>query len=228
MKLVGYIRVSSDSQADNTSLPEQRNKITSYCQAFDHELVAVMEEVGSGTKSTRPEFNKAIEMMRRGEADGIIVAKLDRLARNTRTVLTLIEDVIQPLNKSLIILDLGVDTSTPIGKMILTVMAAVATLERDLINERTQGGRKAKAMKGGYAYGAPMYGMRAVEGELVIDQAEQEIITTMRRHRRSGKSYHSIADWLNAQSIPSKTGGQWHGASVKAVLDRAKLTYKTM
>ncbi|MFN5978070.1 MAG: recombinase family protein, partial [Pseudanabaena sp.] len=134
MKLVGYVRISSESQADNTSLVEQRKKIEAYCYAFGHELIAVFEEVGSGKDAKhRPQFQKALEMVRT-DADGIIAAKLDRLARNTRDVLALVEDTLQPTNKALVLLDLQVDTSTPTGRMILTVMAAVATLERDVIN----------------------------------------------------------------------------------------------
>ena len=72
--------------------------------------------------------------MVRGEADGIVALKLDRIARNTRDVLALVEDVLQPSNKALVLLDLNVDTSTPTGRMILTVMAAVAQLERDNIS----------------------------------------------------------------------------------------------
>jgi site-specific DNA recombinase len=95
MKLVGYIRVSTQEQADNTSLADQRKKIKSYCVAMGHELVEVFEEVGSGKNTTdRPLFTQALEAVRY-RADGIIAAKLDRLwrkrsyrvARNTRDVI---------------------------------------------------------------------------------------------------------------------------------------------
>jgi site-specific DNA recombinase len=223
MKLVGYIRVSSETQAENTSLDEQRRRIQAYCDAFAHELIQVFEEVGSGKNAgDRPQFQAALDMVR-GEADGIVALKLDRIARNTRDVLALVEDVLQPSNKALMLLDLNVDTSTPTGRMILTVMAAVAQLERDTISERTKSGRAAKAALGGYAYGSPKFGTRAVGGELEIHEKEQETIALIRRHRRSGKSYREIAAYLNAQSIPSKRGGAWIHTSVKAILDRAKV-----
>lgn len=218
MKLVGYIRVSSESQADNTSLAEQRRRIAAYCEAFGHELVQVFQEVGSGKNAEhRPQFQAALAMVRT-QADGIVALKLDRIARNTRDVLALVEDTLQLHNKALVLLDLQVDTSTPTGRMILTVMAAVATLERDVINERTQGGRKAKAAQGGYAYGAPKLGQRAVAKALVVDDAETAVIALMKKHRRSGKSFSAIAAWLNAQNIPTKRGKAWHHATVKNVL----------
>ncbi len=220
MKLVGYIRVSSESQSENTSLVEQRKKIEAYCYAFGHELTQVFEEVGSGKNAEhRSQFQQALEMVRT-DADGIVATKLDRIARNTRDVLELVEDTLQPNNKALVLLDLQVDTSTPTGRMVLTVMAAVATLERDVINERTQGGRRAKAENGGYAYGSPRFGKKAVAGELVSNRQEQEIIDIIRRHHKSGKSLRAIADYLNQHGYAAKRGKAWQHTSVKNVLDR--------
>ncbi|MGK7912091.1 MAG: recombinase family protein [Synechococcus sp.] len=142
-----------------------------YCHAFGHELVKVFVEVGSGKDTdNRPQFQAALEMVRE-EADGIIALKLDRIARNARYVLALVEDCLHPPNKALVLLDLQVDTSA--GKMILTVIAAVAELERNTIAKRTKAGRAAKAAKGGFAYGSPHFGTKAVEGKLVPIEKEQ-------------------------------------------------------
>ncbi|BAY27557.1 site-specific recombinase [Calothrix sp. NIES-2100] len=220
MKLVGYIRVSSESQAENTSLTEQRKKIEAYCYAFGHELLQIYEEVGSGKNvEHRPLFQEALKLVSE-QADGIIAAKLDRLARNTRDVLALVDDVLQPQKKALILLDLQVDTTTPQGYMILTVMSAVAKLERDIINERTQGGRRAKAAKGCYAYGAPAFGQRAIEGELVPDEDELAVVEIIRKHHKSGKSFGAIAQFLNLNGYTTKRGSQWQANSVKRVVDR--------
>lgn len=219
MKLIGYVRVSTKNQEDNTSLADQEKRIKAYCEAFGHELINLYVEVGSGknTKS-REQFNLALEDVKTN-ADGIIAIKLDRIARNTRDVLALVEDVLQPANKALVLLDLQVDTSTPTGKMILTVMAAVATLERDTIKERMQNGRKAKNEEGGFAYGSPKFGERSVDGELIADNREQETINIIRKHHKSGKSRQSIADYLNKNNIPSKRGGQWSGTTVGRVIE---------
>jgi DNA invertase Pin-like site-specific DNA recombinase len=220
MKLVGYVRVSSKTQEDNTSLDEQKKKIEAYCYAFGHELINVFVEVGSGKNTKdRPEFCKAMSMVR-DEADGIVAFKLDRIARNTRDVLALVEDTLQPNNKALVLLDLNVDTSTPTGRMILTVMAAVATLERDVINERTQGGRRAKADKGGFAYGSPKFGQSSNDGQLVKNDDETKIIDVIRRHHKSGKSLQAIADYLNQNGYKSKQGKAWYPTTVKNILTR--------
>lgn len=87
--------------------------------------------------------------------------------------------------------------------------------------ERLEAGRRAKAAKGGYAgYGSPAFGERTVNGQLVKDEREQEIIELIRRHHKSGKSLQQIANWLNENDYKTKRGQQWKRISVKRVLDR--------
>jgi len=92
---------------------------------------------------------------------------------------------------------------------------------RNEIWHRLEQGRKAKAASGGYAgYGSPAFGQRVVNGELVINSQEQEIIELIRRHHKSGKSLQQIADWLNENGYETKRGQQWRRISIKRVLDR--------
>ena len=87
--------------------------------------------------------------------------------------------------------------------------------------QRLEAGRKAKAAEGGYAgYGSPAFGQRVVDGELVVDSQEQEIIELIRRHHKSGKSLQQIADWLNSNGYKTKRARQWRKISIKRVLDR--------
>jgi site-specific DNA recombinase len=221
MRLVGYVRVSSESQAENTSLQDQEKRILSYCEAMGHEVVQVFVEVGSGSKmATRPEFQRAIALMKEGGADGIIALKLDRIGRSTRDILSLVEDVLQPLDKALVLLGENIDTSTPSGRLCLTMLAALAQMEREIISERTKRGRQVKHESGGYAYGAPQIGQSAIGGELVANEAELAIIEIIRKHRRAGKSPQAIADYLNANNHPTKRGGRWQHTTVRNVIKR--------
>ncbi len=87
--------------------------------------------------------------------------------------------------------------------------------------QRLEQGRQAKAASGGYAgYGSPAFGQRTVNGELVDNPREQEIIELIRRHHKSGKSLQQVADWLNNNGYTTKRGQQWRRISVKRVLDR--------
>ncbi len=94
-------------------------------------------------------------------------------------------------------------------------------LNNHWIWERLEEGRKAKAAKGGYAgYGSPAFGQQSLNGELVENPQEKEVINLIHRHHKSGKSLQQIADWLNQQGYITKRGQQWQKISVKRVLDR--------
>lgn len=87
--------------------------------------------------------------------------------------------------------------------------------------ERLEQGRKLKAAKGGYAgYGSPAFGQTSVDGELVENRLEKQVIELIRRHHKSGKSLQQIANWLNQHGYCTKRGQQWKRISVKRVLDR--------
>ncbi|MGD1900286.1 MAG: recombinase family protein [Phormidesmis sp.] len=91
----------------------------------------------------------------------------------------------------------------------------------DPIWQRLEAGRQAKAAQGGYVgYGSPACGERTVDGQLVEDEREQQIIELIRRHHQSGKALQQIANWLNENRYPTKRGSQWQRISVKRVLDR--------
>ncbi|MBE7380765.1 MAG: recombinase family protein [Leptolyngbya sp. SIO1E4] len=89
------------------------------------------------------------------------------------------------------------------------------------IRERLERGRRAKASNGGYAgYGSPAFGQQSVNGQLVDNPVECQIIELIRRHHKSGKSLQKIADWLNQKGYTTKRGQAWQRISVKRVLDR--------
>jgi site-specific DNA recombinase len=225
MKLIGYVRVSSKGQTDNTSIEEQKRRLRAYCEAHGHKLVKVYEETGSGKDTeNRPQFQEAIEAL--SKADGLIAFKLDRVARNTADVLHLVNDVLKPASKALVLLDLNVDTSTPTGMMILTVMAAVAQLERDQINERCQIGRNAKKEQRGFIGGNVPYGFDVLgegrEARLVENPQEQAILELIRKQKRGGKTTYAIAKYLNESGHQTKTGAKWSHVLVNKLLERLK------
>jgi hypothetical protein len=97
-----------------------------------------------------------------------------------------------------------------------------ANSSKDLsVWERLEQGRQAKADSGGYAgYGSPAFGQRSIDGELIADPTESQIVELIRRHHKSGKSLQKIADWLNQHGYTTKRGQTWQRISVKRVLDR--------
>jgi DNA invertase Pin-like site-specific DNA recombinase len=138
MKL-GYHRVSSASQ----SLQIGRDALLA--AGVEEKFLFEEKESGKATKN-RPQLKALLKSLRKG--DEVIIHKLDRLARNAKDLLTIAEEI-SKAGASLNILDLGINTGTPVGKMILTVLGAVGELERAYINDRTKAGIKAYQKNGG-------------------------------------------------------------------------------
>ena len=109
-------------------------------------------------------------------------------------------------------------SQTVSSSFILAVMAA-EKVDSQEIWQRLNRGRKAKAEQGGYAgYGSPAFGSRSLNGELVEDPDEQQVVDLIRRHHKSGKSLQQVADWLNQRGYRTKRGQQWKRISVSSLL----------
>lgn len=134
--IYGYARVSSDKQNNyGTSLQDQ----VSVLKANGAEIV--YSDHYTGTKMSRPEFDKLVGLLRDG--DTLIVTKLDRLGRTSEGMIHLIKDLLAR-NITVKVLNMGTIENTPVGKMIVTFLAGFAEMERDLIMERTMAGRAYK------------------------------------------------------------------------------------
>lgn len=155
MRFISYTRVSTQDQAqDGWGLAAQDTKIGQWAAFTDNEIVSVKVEAASGKSLVgRPEFADAMRMLRNKQADGIVVTKLDRLARSVRDFADILADF-QANGWSLQILDLGVDLGTPSGRMIANILAAVAEFEREVISLRTREGL-AEAKRQGKVLGRP-------------------------------------------------------------------------
>ena len=124
----------------------QTRELREYCQRRGWEITGEYVDVGvSGAKDSRPELNRLLADAHRRKFDALVVWKFDRFARSVSHLLRALE-TFQALGIEFVSLTEGVDTSTPTGKMIFTVLGAVAELERSLIQERVKAGlRNAKA-----------------------------------------------------------------------------------
>lgn len=144
----GYCRVSTKGQQrDGNSLEAQHKAIT---ERYPTALIS--EEAYTGTTTDRPIFNNIISEM--GENDILVVAKLDRLARNTVEGIQIVKEIFQK-KASVHVLNVGLLEDTPMGQFFLTTMLAVAELERNQIVERTQTGKAIAKEKPGYKEGRP-------------------------------------------------------------------------
>jgi site-specific DNA recombinase len=221
--LVAYTRVSSEHQKDNTSLPLQLERIQAYCHAAGHLLIGHFEDVESASgKKVRPQFKRALDMVINGAAEGIVCMRLDRFARSTLEGLKVVQELNQS-GKQLVVLDLNLDTSTPVGRCMLSVLLSFAELERETINYRTGEGRRKVIEAGGYAFGRPPYGWDAVDKRLIPNPFEQTMLSLIFELRDNGYSYKRIAKELNMRGVPAKSANkQWTYSTVRLILNRQR------
>ncbi|MFH0826064.1 MAG: recombinase family protein [Pseudomonadota bacterium] len=227
MKAVGYCRVSSRDQVDGTSLDAQRNAVTAYAVMRGLDLIEVFtDEAISGGKplSERPEGAAMCALIEAGEVDCVVITKLDRGFRNVVDCLQTI-DMWDAANVGLHIVDLGgnsVDTKTTMGRYMITMFAAAAELERGLIRDRCNGGRKVCKAEGKRVGEIPYgYTLGADGKTLVEDSTEQEGLRLIHDLNAQGYSLREIADEMNKRQYAAKKGGKWSFGQVRTVLKRA-------
>ena len=208
MKVVGYVRVSSAEQADSgAGLETQHSAIEAEASRRGWELVRVFEDAGASGKSTngRPGLHEALRAVEGGQADALIVSKLDRLSRSTKDFAELM-DRSQRRGWNLVALDVGVDTTTPQGEFFATVLAGMAQWERRIISQRTKDALAVKKAQG-VKLGNPNLG-----------KTPAPVRRRITRARARGDSYARIAAALNRDAVPTSQGGsQWWPASVRVV-----------
>jgi DNA invertase Pin-like site-specific DNA recombinase len=176
MKIAIYARVSNRDQSCDLQIRDLR----AYCTARGYELVREYVDAGqSGAKDSRPELNKLMDGARKRQFDAIVVWRFDRFARSTKHLLMALEEF-RSLGIQFISYQENVDTSTPLGQALFTIVSAVAQLERELIRERVSAGiRNARA--NGKKLGRPRCG---VDRERILQL------------RAEGKSLQQIATGL--------------------------------
>jgi site-specific DNA recombinase len=225
MKVIGYIRVSTEEQATNgQSLDAQRAKLEAYAALYDLELVEIIADAGVSAKSlNRPGLQDALTKLRRGAADGLVIAKLDRLTRSVGDWQRLIDAYFgDKAGKQLFSVADSIDTRTAAGRLVLNVLLSVAQWERETIAERTTDALQYKIRKGERC-GKVRFGYKlaADDKTLVADSAEQEAIALMKELRAAGQTLRDIAGELNRRGIQTKEGGQWKHTTVRGILARA-------
>jgi len=219
-KAIGYIRVSTEQQADEgVSLAAQRAKITAWCALNDYELVAIYEDAGiSGkTVSKRPQLQAALSEMKKGMA--LVVYSLSRLARSTKNCIE-IADELKATGSDLVSLTEKIDTSSAMGEFFFTLIAALGQMERKVIGERTKAALAHKKANG-EKYAPVPFGYAEVNRRLEVVKHEADLIDEIFSKRASGETLQSIALALNEQGVIGKQGGKWYASSVSCILKRA-------
>ena len=219
-KVIGYVRVSTSSQAiEGISLDNQIVKLKSYCDLNDLELVSIVKDEGLSAKnlSGRPQAQAMLKQAIR-QKRGIVVYKLDRMFRNTVDALT----TIQQLDKAGVTfhsINEKLDTSSAMGKFFTTMLAALAELERNVVSERTRDALQNKKAQGLRIGTVPFgYSLADDSASLILNPAEQGLLSEMKRLRKRGMSFQKIAARLNSNGFQTRNGGSFHRQSIHKIL----------
>lgn len=179
IKVYIYTRVSTNMQIDGYSLESQKSRMKAFADFNDFEIVGEYEDAGKSGKSIegRFEFNRMMEDIKSGK-DGVsyvLVFKLSRFGRNAADVLSTLQ-VMQDFGVNLICVEDGIDSSKDAGKLMISVLSAVAEIERENIRVQTMEGRIQKAREGKWNGGFAPYGYTLEKGQLFINEEEAEAI----------------------------------------------------
>jgi DNA invertase Pin-like site-specific DNA recombinase len=201
--VLGYVRVSTHEQAmSGLGLAAQRSAIEAACSARGWALRAVVDDDGaSGRSLDRPGIQEALRGLLAGTASCLMVSKLDRLTRSVGDLAALVAWT-EANRLTLVALDLGVDTSTPGGRLIANVFASVAEWEREMAAARTTDALAALRAQG-----------RPISRPAVVDVDGGRLAQRIAAMRSSGLTYQGIADTLNAEGQPTLRGASSWGVS---------------
>lgn len=208
MRAIGYCRVSTDEQGESgLGLADQKATIQTEVVRRGWDFETMYADVASGKSlKGRADFGRALQVLADGEADVLVVAKLDRLSRSVSDFAAILAQS-QREGWALDICDLGVDTTTPSGKMVAQIMMVLAEWEREMIGDRTR-----RALQAAQARGTHV-GRKS--------NVDPETLRLIRILRDSGRSWQGIADALDSEGIATAQGGRWHGATVRKLYQRA-------
>jgi DNA invertase Pin-like site-specific DNA recombinase len=210
MNVVAYLRVSTDEQVQSgLGLEAQRAAVKDEAARRGWSVVWEVDEGVSGKLRNRPALDRALGRLKAGEAQALVVAKMDRLGRSVIQA----SDVLEAARRQkwdLIVLDLGMDLATPHGKAMAQMLAVFAELEREMISARTKAALAAAKARG-TRIGRPRQ----------IDPALLARIVAM---KADGLSHRSIAAALTAEGVPTVRGGaRWSPGSIGGFLTSAAI-----
>ena len=218
-KVIGYVRVSSLVQKEKgNSIPNQIEKIESYCKLNGYELVDILKDDGiSGmSKSKRKDYLKLIDIMEDRNIGGVVVNDLSRIGRKMSDVVEFV-DIIKKKQIEFHSIKEGINNVSNVGGLIINILSSINQFEVEMLRNRISEVKQYKKSKN-LVYGNLIYG-KSKDGNRLIDNIDElKTIKYMKYLRKKGYSYFKISDRLNKRNIKSKNGNQWYGSGVRNIL----------
>lgn len=229
---VCYFRVSTDLQKEEGTIEVQKLKVREFADKNEYTIVDEFSDDGfSGGLADRPGLRRLLECLPKSNAECILIYKLDRLARDLYIQEGLIKEF-NKHNKQLIsALEPDLDSNDPFRKAFRQMLGVFSEFEKAMIALRLEGGRERKAKNGGW-HGGKIYGYDNVEGSLIINQEEAEVINIITSLRKKKISYMKIAKKLTKEKRLTKRGNEvWQPSTIKKIAKnpiykKGLITYK--
>lgn len=215
-----YTRVSTDDQAKmGFSLPAQQKRLLAYCRSQGWSVAGEYTDDGyTGRDTKRPAYQRMMEERERWDA--LLVLKMDRIHRNARNFMAMMDDL-SGWEKDFVSATESLDTATATGRFVADMLQRIAQLESEQTGERVYVGMKEAAEQGKFLGMSDPYGYRynPAERNIVVVPEEAEVVRWIfREHFQNRRSMRAIADDLNAHGIPTKLDRQWSTRQVFRVL----------
>jgi site-specific DNA recombinase len=225
MRVVGYVRVSTNEQEDNNSLQDQEDSIRAFCKSQKWEVTNIYKDVASGSNLKRGGFLELTKDLWENGIDGIVVYKLDRLSRSIVDGYNFILKELELRNKFLKSVTEGfIDTSSSHGKMFLSMMFTFAEYERNLITDRMKQGREHRAKKGIKSQGS-IYGyVYDAEKIPVINEDEAVTVKKIFKLYKQEKSLGRVKALLDRESILNRSGKPFSRQALHFILKNSFYT----
>ena len=224
-----YIRVSTMEQAEEGySLGEQEERLTKYCEAMGWEVVKVyIDPAYSGGNMDRPALKEMISEIENGNADIVLVDKLDRLSRSQFDTLYMIQKIFMPNEVAFVSRAEAFDTSTPFGRAMIGILAVFAELERERIKERMKEGKAGRAKEGKYRGGAFFptgYDYNPETGFLEINEYDAMQVREVFRLFNERTPIYTIMNIMNEQGFTTSTGkgkgkSKWNETRIRGMVE---------
>ena len=209
MRTITYRRVSTDEQGLGL---EAQYTVASNAIA-ERGWTEILVSTDNGTSGSvapnkRPALVEALDLLEAGEADALVVARLDRATRSVGDLCGLL-DRANRQGWTFVALDLGIDTGTPMGRAMAQMSGVFAELERAMIRQRTKDAL-AELKANGKRLGRPV-------------EQDQRVRERIAREHALGESLRAIANKLNSEQVSTARGRRWHASTIRRVLDSIKL-----
>jgi site-specific DNA recombinase len=217
MKCIIYTRVSTEEQAKHGySISAQKEKLEAYCKSQGWEIEKIYTDEGFSAKDlNRPGFSEMYERIKRGDIDVLLVYRLDRLTRSVVDLYKILKDLDD--HKCMFKSATEIyDTTNAMGRLFITLVAAIAQWERENLAERVRFGLEKKTKLGKWKGGTPPYGYQILEKNLVVNYSELEVVKTIFHLSRSF-GFYTIAKQLNEKGYPTRKGSSWHVDSIRDI-----------